>query len=78
MQAPATVPATQKARQQPFPLADGTADSRSVAVRVVGDQLLVPLVVGPADIALVMITDQNFPVFPPAPDAAHDPLAAVL
>ena len=78
MQAPATVPATQKARQQPFPLADGTADSRSVAGRVVGDQLLVPLVVGPADIALVMITDQNFPVFPPAPDAAHDPLAAVL
>ena len=78
MQTTAAVSAPQKARQQRLALADRPTDRRPVVIRVVSYQLLVPLVLGPSDVAIVMVGDQHFPLAPRESQTPDYPFATVL
>src|SRR5215510_5951515 len=54
------------------------AAQKPLAVGVIGDQLLVPLELGPGNVALVVVTDQNLPAAPVALHAPDHALAPIL
>jgi len=70
--------AAEKTDQQSFAAANGAAAHEPFAVGVVGNQGLIPLEVGPRNIALVVIRDQNAPASPIALHAPQDVLSPVL
>ena len=70
--------AAQETRQERLAAADRAARHETFAVGVVGDQALIPLELGPREIAFVMVQEQDFPIQPLAPEPTHDPLAASL
>ena len=78
VQLAAAVPAAQQAGQQRLAAPDRAAAHEALAVGVVGDQPLVPLELRPANVALVVVADQNLPAAAILAEAAHDPLAAGL
>ena len=75
---PPAARAAEKTGQQRLAAADGAAAHEPLAVGVVGDQALVPLELGPGNIALMVILDQNIPASPVALHAANYALASVL
>ncbi|KJB91053.1 hypothetical protein N826_30340 [Skermanella aerolata KACC 11604] len=77
MQLAAAMAATQQSGQERLSLADGSTDHQALAVGIVGDQALVPLILTPRDVSLVMAGDQHLPVLPLAPDAMGNLLAAL-
>ena len=78
VQLAAAVAAAQQAGQQRLAPPDRAAAHEALAVGVVGDQPLVPLELRPANVALVVVADQNLPGAAILAEAAHDPLAAGL
>ena len=68
----------QETRQKRLAAADGAARHETFAVGVVGDQALIPLELGPREIAFVVVQEQDVPIRPLAPEPTHDPLAAGL
>src|SRR5271169_2350423 len=70
--------ATEQPGQQSFAAPHGAAARPTLSVGVVADQALIPLERVPADIPLMMVTDQNLPVRPLNAKASNDALAAVL
>jgi hypothetical protein len=74
----ATPGTAQQPRQQGFTRADRTAAQEPLAVGVIGDQFLIPLKLGPRNVAFVVVTDQNFPAAPVALHAPDHPFAPVL
>src|SRR6516165_3002691 len=68
----------EQAGQQGFSGAYSTAAQEPLAVGVIGDQLLVPLELGPGNVALVVVTDQNLPAAPVALHAPDHALAPIL
>lgn len=78
VQPPPAMAAAQQAGQQRVAAADRATHHQAPAVGVVGDQALVPLELGPGDVALVVIHEQHVPVLAVAAMAAADPLAPVL
>lgn len=70
--------AAEQAGQQSFAGADRASAHEPLAVGVIGDQLLIPFVLGPGNIALVVVADQNLPAAPVALHAPDHPLAPVL
>jgi hypothetical protein len=77
VQSPPAVPTPQQASQQGVTPTDGAADHQPFGLGIVGDQALVPLKLGPRDVALVMLRDQHFPFRLRPLVAAHDMFAAV-
>ena len=67
-----------KDRQQGFAGADGPPAHKALAVGVVGDQLLVPLELRPANVTLMVLRDQSLPAAPVALHASNHALAPVL
>src|SRR5215207_4261545 len=55
-----------------------SAAREALAVGIVADQTLVPLELGPANVALVVVEDQSLPGAAILAEATHDPLAAGL
>ena len=70
--------AAKETDQQRFATANGAAAHEPLAVGVVGNQGLIPLEVGPGNIALVVIGDQNAPASPIALHIPQDVLSPVL
>ena len=62
MQLAAAVATSEKAGKQCFATPDRAAAHEALAVGVVGDQALVPLELGPANVALVTVEDQSLPL----------------
>jgi hypothetical protein len=57
------VATTQKAGKEQLPTPHSSlGDGASLAGRIVGNHLLVPLELGPGDIALVLILEQHIPL----------------
>src|SRR5207248_10544012 len=69
------MPAAQKAGQQRLAAPDRAAAHEALAIGIVSDQALVPLELCPADVALVMVGDQNLPAAAIPAETACDPLA---
>src|SRR5271166_72387 len=78
MQLAAAMAAAQETRQERLAAADRAARHEAFAVGVVGDQQLIPLELGPREIAFVAAQEQDFPIRPLAPEPPRDPLAASL
>lgn len=72
------MPTAQQAGEESLATAQGAAAHRVLAVGVVCNQAEVPLVVRPAQITLVMISDQYLPVLTFASEAANDLPATAL
>ena len=73
------VAATQKAGEKQLPVpCRSSGDGASLAGRVVGDHPLVPLELGPGDVALVLVLEQHLPLGQGAAHPAPHPLAALL
>src|SRR3954452_2947693 len=70
--------AAQEAGEQRFAAPHRSAAHEALAVGVVADQTLVPLELGPANVALVVVEDQSLPGAAILAEATHDPLAAGL
>jgi hypothetical protein len=78
MQLAATMTTAQETRQKRLAAADRAARHETFAVGVVGDQALIPLELGPREIAFVVVQEQDVPIRPLTPEPTHDPLAAGL
>jgi hypothetical protein len=79
VQSAAAARAAEQARQQGLTASDGTATHIALSIGVVGDQVLVPFELGPRNISLMVIMDQNFPHLPITSEVvAHDPLPTAL
>ena len=78
MQLASTVAAAQHAGQERLAPTHRTAYHETLAVGVVGDQALVPLVFGPGQVTLMVVEEQDLPFGAPLADAADDPLAPRL
>src|SRR3954465_12287699 len=78
MELAAAVAAAQEAGEPRFAAPHRSAAHEALAVGVVADQTLVPLELGPANVALVVVEDQSLPGAAILAEAAHDPLAAGL
>ena len=74
---PATA-AAEQASEQSFSPTHGAPAGKALAVGVVLDQALIPLEGVPADITLMVVADQNVPLGPLDPKAAHNPFSAFL
>src|SRR4051795_1537637 len=74
----AAMGAAQEAGEQRFAAPHRSAAHEALAVGVVADQTLVPLELGPANVALVVVEDQSLPGAAILAEATHDPLAAGL
>src|SRR5271166_6905835 len=70
--------ATQQAGEECLAPADRPAAHEAPSVGIVADQALVPLEISPADIALMMVGDQNLPRGPFLAEPLDDPLASSL
>lgn len=68
----------QKPREKKLPAPYRPSGQSAFAGRIVGNHLLVPLELAPADIALVLSLEQHVPFRQWAPQAALDALAAIL
>jgi len=73
-----TVTAAKEPCEKGFNTADRATTHEALPVGVVGDQALIPLELGPVNVALVVVLDQSFPFVALASESAHDPLAASL
>src|ERR1700749_4001611 len=76
VQLSAAMAAAQQPRQQRLAAAYRPAAHEALAVGIVTDQTLIPLELGPADIAFVMIPDQNLPGAALLAKATHNAFAA--
>src|SRR4051794_10925539 len=74
----AAMAAAQEAGEQRFAAPHRSSAHEALAVGVVADQALVPLELGPANVALVVVEDQSLPGAAILAEAAHDALAAGL
>src|SRR5712671_2040938 len=73
------VATTQKAGEEQFPTPHSSSgDGASLAGRIVGNHLLVPLELHPGDIAVVLILEQHSPLGQWPAHATLDPLTALL
>jgi hypothetical protein len=70
--------AAEQASEERFAAPHRSAAHEALAVGVVADQALVPLELGPSNVALVMVEDQSLPGAAILAEAAHDPLAAAV
>jgi len=70
--------AAEQAGEQRFAAPHRSAAHEALAIGVIADQALVPLELGPANVALMVVQDQSFPGAAVLAEAAHDPLAAGL
>src|SRR3954449_5429620 len=78
MELAAAVAAAEQAGEQRFAAPHRSAAHEALAIGVIADQALVPLELGPANVALMVVQDQSFPGAAVLAKAAHDPLAAGL
>ena len=78
MQLAAAMAAAEQAGQKRLTAPDRTAAHEALPVGVVADQALVPLELGPANVAFVMVEDQSLPRAALLAEAAHDPLPTRL
>src|SRR5271166_5118040 len=76
MQLAAAMPAAQQTRQQGLAAADRPARHKTLAVSVIGDQALIPFELRPAEIAFMMVFEQDVPFGSLALEAADNALAA--
>src|SRR3954462_7107581 len=74
----AAMAAAEQAGEQRFAAPHRSSAHEALAVGVVADQTLVPLELGPANVALVVVEDQSLPGAAILAEATHDPLAAGL
>ena len=78
MQLAPAMAATEQAGQQRFAAPHGAAARPALAVGVVADQALIPFEGVPADIALMVVADQNLPFRSLDVKSPRDALAAAL
>src|SRR3954466_15543827 len=78
MELAAAVAAAQEAGEQRFAAPHRSSAHEASLLSVVADQTLVPLELGPANVALVVVEDQSLPGAAILAEATHDPLAAGL
>jgi len=63
MHSAAAASATEQTGQQSFAAPDRSAAQIALSVGIVGNQTLIPFELVPGNICLVMVADQNLPVF---------------
>src|SRR6478672_1079047 len=75
MELAAAMAAAQETGEQGFAAPYRSAAHEALAVGVIADQALVPLELGPANVALMVVEDQSLPGAAVLAEAAHDPFA---